>query len=68
MESHLCWEYSKGENYSPVLRREYTTNILELRVGFRALANFLFSAVIKFPFFQRYWSWATAFQSLKDKG
>ena len=35
------------------IRFGYTTSILELRVGFRAVANFSFSALFKFLFSQR---------------
>ena len=43
------------------LRQGYATSILELKVGFRAVANFKFSALVKFLFSQRNWPWATAF-------
>ena len=67
-DSDLCWESTKEENHSPRLRRGYTTSILELGVGFRALANFRFSVEVKFQFSQRNWPSATAFKYLKDKG
>ena len=49
-ESNLCWEWTKGVTHSPWLRWGYATSILELRVGFRAIANFKFSALVKFLF------------------
>ena len=51
----------KRETYSPWLRWEYMTSILKLRVGFWAIANFRFSALVKFLFSQCNWPLATAF-------
>ena len=59
--SNSCWEWTKGVSHSPWLRRGYATSILEMRVGFRAVANFKFSAMVKFLFSQRNWTSATAF-------
>ena len=60
-ESNLCREWTKRETHSPWLRRGYMISILELRVGFRAVANFRFSPLVKFLFFQRNWPSATVF-------
>ena len=60
-ESNLCWECIKGETHLPWLRRGYTTSMLDLRVGFRAVANFRFAALVKFLFSQRNWLSATGF-------
>ena len=67
-ESHLCWEWTKRETHSPWLRRGYATSILKLRVGFRPISNFRFSALVKFLFFQHNEPLAIAFLHLKDKG
>ena len=61
IESNLCWEWTRGETHSPWLRQGYTTSILELRVGFQAVANFRFSALVKFLFSQCNWPSATTF-------
>ena len=52
---------NQGETHSPWLTQQYVTSILELRVGFWAVANFRFSALVKFLFSQHNWPSATAF-------
>ena len=52
-KSNLCWEGTKRETHSSWLGRGYVTSILELMVGFRAVANFRFSSLVKFLFSQR---------------
>ena len=49
-ESNLCWEWTKGVPIRLGSDGGYATSILELRVGFRAVANFKFSALVKFLF------------------
>ena len=53
----------RGETYLPWLRWGYATSILKLRVGFRAVTNFKFSALVKFLLSQCNWPSAPA-----DKG
>ena len=43
------WECANGGTHLLWLRWRYTTSILELRVGFRAVAKFRFSTMVKFP-------------------
>ena len=59
---------NQGETHSTWMRRGNATSILKLGVGFRAVANFKFSALVKFLFSQLNWPSTTAFLHLTDKG
>ena len=53
---HNCWEKTqKGKPIRLDWDGNTRTSILELRVDFRAVANFRFSVLVKFLFYQRNW-------------